>query len=239
VGLLGGSQGGWVIAMAAAQYPKDVAFIISVSGSGVSVADQQVHSTQAQSTAAGMSEEEVARAVLFARLLIDWQLENPIYRQENEASASALGEGAWTRFAALVYEPGKSTPAEGLQMGIEILKEIQDEPWAKFLYLRELFIPQLESIPPEQVEVVRALTGPTLLEDPRGYWTRVQCPVLAIFGEDDLLQPTAKSAALYEEYLTEAGNEGYEIVVLSGVGHSIGMGTPGYREVLERWLGDL
>jgi pimeloyl-ACP methyl ester carboxylesterase len=44
VGLMGNSQGAWVIAMAAARYPQDVAFIISVSGSGVSVAEQQIHS---------------------------------------------------------------------------------------------------------------------------------------------------------------------------------------------------
>ena len=54
VGLWGVSQGGWVIAMAAAEYPQDVAFIISVSGSGVSVAEQQIYSIHAQSEAAGM-----------------------------------------------------------------------------------------------------------------------------------------------------------------------------------------
>lgn len=236
VGLMGSSQGGWVIAMAAARYPQDVAFIISVSGSGVSVAEQQIHSIQAQSQAAGMSEAEVARAVLFGRLLVDWQLADPIYRQVNEADAQTLGDGPWTHFLALVYEPGEITPSEALEEGIEILRSIQDEPWAKFLYLRELYLPQLESIPAEQVVALRAITGQNLLADPREYWTRVQCPVLAVFGEDDLLQPTAKSAALYEHYLTQAGNEHFEIVLLPGVGHSIGLSTPGYWEGLSQWL---
>jgi pimeloyl-ACP methyl ester carboxylesterase len=236
VGLMGNSQGGWVIAMAAARYPQDVAFIISVSGSGVSVAEQQIHSIQAQSQAAGMSGAEVTRAVLFGRLLVDWQLADPIYRQVNEADAQTLGDGPWTRFLALVYEPGEITPSEALEEGIGILRSIQDEPWAKFLYLRELYLPQLESIPTEQVEALRAITGQTLLEDPREYWTKVQCPVLAVFGEDDLLQPTAKSAALYEQYLTEAGNEHFEIMVIPGVGHSISFSTPGYGEGLSQWL---
>jgi pimeloyl-ACP methyl ester carboxylesterase len=139
----------------------------------------------------------------------------------------------------LVYEPGQITPSESLAQGIEILKSVQDEPWAKFLYLRELYLPQLESIPAEQVEALRAMTGQTLLEDPADYWTRVRCPVLAIFGEDDLLQPTAKSAALYEEWLAQAGNGRFEILVIPGVGHSIGLSTPGYWDGLSGWLDGL
>jgi pimeloyl-ACP methyl ester carboxylesterase len=63
--------------------------------------------------------------------------------------------------------------------------------------------------------------------------------VLAIFGEDDLLQPTEKSAALYKQYLTDAGNEDFKIVVIPGVGHSILLSTPGYWEALSDWLGRL
>jgi pimeloyl-ACP methyl ester carboxylesterase len=239
VGLWGMSQGGWVIAMAAAAFPQDVAFIISVSGSGVSVAEQQVYSIEAQSRAAGMSEEEIAKAVLFGRGLIDWQLVDPLYQSVNEAAAQALGDGPWTRFMALVYEPGAITPAEGLEQGIEILQSIQDEPWAEFLYLKELYLPLLRSIPPEQVVAVKALVGPSLLEDPKQSLPGVRCPVLAIFGEDDLLQPTEKSATLYEQYLTEAGNEQFKIVVIPGVGHSLGGFAPAYWDALTDWLDHL
>jgi pimeloyl-ACP methyl ester carboxylesterase len=168
VGLWADSQGAWVIAMAAAAFPQDVAFIISVSGSGVSVAEQQVYSIEAQSKAAGMSEEDITKAILFGRLLVDWQLSNPIYRQANTADAQALGDGP-----------------------------------------------------------------------PKEYLTRVHCPVLAFFGEADLLQPTEKSAALYEQYLTEAGNENFKIVVIPAVGHGIGLWTPGYWEALSDWLDHL
>jgi pimeloyl-ACP methyl ester carboxylesterase len=207
--------------MAAARYPQDVAFLISVSGAGVSVAEQQVHSIRAQSEAAGMAENDVSKAVLLGRLLIDWQLETPIYQGVNEADAQTLGEGPWSDFMALVYEPGQSSPADVLKQGIEILESIQDEPWAEFLYLKELYLPQMKGIPPEQVEAVKALLGPTLLEDPKGYWT---------------LQPSKVSAALYEEHLTAAGNQDYEIVVIPGEGHSIGLWTPAYRQTLLEWL---
>lgn len=239
VGLWADSQGAWIIAMAAAGFPQDVAFIISVSGSAVPVAEQQVYSIQAQSEAAGMSEEDITKAVLFGRLLIDWQLVNPIYREANEAEAQALGDGPWTSFMALVYEPGEIAPAEGLQIGINILKSIQDEPWARFLYLKQVYLPQLESIPAEQVEALRAIAGQSMLNDPEEYLTRVHCPVLAFFGEADLLQPTERSAALYEQFLNEAGNEHFEIVVIPSVGHSITLSMPAYRETLSDWLDHL
>jgi hypothetical protein len=239
VGLWGVSQGGWVIAMAAAEAPEDVAFIIADSASGVSVAEQQVYAIEAQSRAAGMPEQDVAKATLFGRLLIDWQLSDPIYRDVNQDEAEALGDGPWSRFAALVYEPGELTPAEGLREGIEILQSIHDEPWARFLYLSEAYIPQLESIPPEQVMAVRAMMGPNLLNDPQDYLTRVRCPVLAAFGADDVLVPAQRSAELYEAYLREAGNEDVKIVVLPGVGHGFGLQAPGYADLLSEWLDHL
>lgn len=239
VGLWADSQGARVIATAAAAFPQDVAFIISVSGSGVPVAEQQVYSIEAQSKAAGFSDEDVTKAVLFGRLLVDWQLTNPIYREVNEAEAEALGDGPRTSFIALVYEPGEITPAEGLQKGIEILKAIQDEPWAKFLYLKEAYVPQLENIPPEHVAAAKAAARQSLLNDTKEYMSRIRSRVLAFFGQDDLLQPTDRSAALYEQYLTEAGNENFKIVVIPAVGHSIGIWTPGYCEALSDWLDHL
>jgi pimeloyl-ACP methyl ester carboxylesterase len=239
VGLFGSSQGAWVISMAAAAFPQDVAFLIAVSGSGVSVAEQQVYSIQAQSQAAGMPEDDVARAVLCGRLLIDWQLIEPIYREINEAEAQALGDGPWNRFLTLVYDPGDITPGEGLEQGIEVLRSIQDEPWARFLYLKEGYLPQLESIPPEQVMALKAIVGQSLLNNPEDYMNRVRCPMLAFFGEDDLLQPTERSAALYEQYLTQAGNTDFKIVVIPDAGHSIGLATPGYWEALSAWLDGL
>ena len=44
---------------------------------------------------------------------------------------------------------------------------------------------------------------------------------------------------VYELYLTQGGNEQFEIVMLPSVGYSIGMSTPGYWEVLSSWLDQL
>jgi pimeloyl-ACP methyl ester carboxylesterase len=197
IGLWGGSQGSWIIAMASAKSPSDVAFLISVAGSGTKVADQQIHSIESESIAANMPEIDITKAVLFGRLLLDWQLESPIYKIENAADTESLGEGPWEDFLALVYEPGDISPAESLQQTILILESIQDEPWTKFLYLKELYLPQLKSITPEQITGMKALAGSSLLIDPKDFLTQVTCPVLAIFGENDPLQPTRISAELF------------------------------------------
>jgi len=236
VGLWGVSQGGWVIAMAAAAAPQEVAFIISVSGAGISVAEQQVYGVEAQTRAIVASEESVAKAVLFSRLLIDWQLTNPIYRRVNEAEAQRLGDGPWNGFLRLVYEPGALTPAEELQKGIAILEAIQDQPWARALYLKELYLPALKSITPEQLQAVNSATEQSLLTDPKDFLTRVRCPVLALFGEADENVPAKRSAELYAQYLTQAGNRDFEIVVFPGVGHSLGNLMPAYWARLSDWL---
>lgn len=187
-----------------------------------------------------MTEEDVAKAVLFGRLLIDWQLIDPIFQEENLAAAEQPGEGPWTPFMELVYEPGGIGPGEGLAAGIEIMKSVQEEPWTKALYLQELYIPRLESVPadisPEDLAAIQAVSARSLLTNPKDFLTEVRIPVLAIFGGDDLNVDSEKSSALYEQYLTEAGNQDFTIVVMPGVGHGIGAATPGYWDILLEWL---
>ena len=65
---------------------------------------------------------------------------------------------------------------------------------------------------------------------------RRRCPVLAFFGENDIVQPSETSARLFEEYLTAAGNDDFTIVTMPGVGHDINWTTPGYSEQVSEWL---
>jgi pimeloyl-ACP methyl ester carboxylesterase len=239
IGMWGISQGSWVISMAVANFPGEVAFIISVSGSGVSVVDQQIYSIEAQSKAAGRSEDEIRKAVLIGRLLMDWQLPQPRYQQLNMEDSQALGEGPWTEMMTLVYEPGELPPQDALLQVVEILKSIQDETWAAPLFLKEVYLPQLESIRPEQLEVLKAMAGSNLLEDPKAYLTRVRCPVLAFFGEADVLQPSATSIDLFDQYLRQAGNNDVQLVLIPGVGHEISLLNTTYSETMFAWLEDL
>jgi len=238
VGLWGHSQGGWVTQMAAA-IDDDVAFIISVAGSGVTPAEQEVYRVEAQSRAVGFSEEDVVKATVFRRLLVDWTLSDPMYREANEDDVRELGEGIWNEMMALVYEPGSMEPAENLSEGIKTLEEIDGEPWAKFLYLEQELLPLLRNIPPELIEMVVKNAAETSLVDPADFLTQVHCPVLGLFGEVDTLVPTEKSAALYEQYLSEAGNDDVKIVIFPDADHSINGFTTDYWDTISDWLSDL
>jgi len=239
VGLWGISQGGWVIEMAAADNPQEVAFLISVSGSGVSVAEQQVWGVETQSRAAGLSESDVTKAGLFARLLIDWQLTKPIYQAANQATAAQLGDGPWQDFMKLVYEPGGMTPTDSLQAVIKILETVQDEPWTKALYMKSVYLPQLRRITPEQLTDMEGKADASLLTDTKDFLTRVTCPVLAIFGADDQLVPAQKSAELYEQYLSQAGNKNFKIIVFPKADHALTGAMADYWKTLSEWLGGL
>ena len=236
VGLWGISQGGWVIGMAAAAAPEKVAFIISVSGAGISVVEQQLYAVETQTRASGVSEDDVARALLFWRLLIDWQLAEPKFRAINEAEAERLGPGPWREFAQLVYEPGGLSPPDALARGIAILEGIQDQFWAQALYLKTLYLPRLRSVPPDRVAAGRTTAEESLFTDPADFLPRVHCPVLALFGETDRLVPAARSAALFRQYLSEAGNADVEIVVFPGWGHALDMRSEKCWGTLADWL---
>lgn len=235
VGLWGESQGGWVTQMAAAASPE-IAFLVSVSGSGVPVGEQQVYSVEAQSRAAGFTDDDVAKATLFARLLVDWQLSHDRYRDENEAEVRRLGPGLWRAFAAVVY-PQKPLPAgQSLARTIALLERARTRSWARFLYLDTVLLPALERIPPARAEAARTAAEQSLLVDPKDFLTAVRCPVLALFGKEDKLVPAVRSARLYTSYLRQARNEDATVIVLPGVGHSLGGFGPGYWTRLTDWL---
>ncbi len=242
IGLLGWSQGPWVMAMAAAEYPDEVAFLVSVVGSGQTVAEQQLYGIEAQSRAAGLAEEDVATAVLFGRLLVDWQLVEPIHREVNEAAVAERAREPWTTFAGLVYSPEDhvETRLEAIRAVTAIMREVEDEPWASELHLRDLFIDQFEAIPDgtpdDRLAALQLQVDANLRTDPADFLTEVRTPVLAIFGELDVNIDSATSAPLYERYLAEAGNDDLTVVVLPDVGHDIGVATPGYWSLVTEWL---
>jgi pimeloyl-ACP methyl ester carboxylesterase len=67
VGLLGVSQAGWIMQMAAARIP-DLAFLISISGAGVSPAETTLDQTQNELTATGMKPPMVTAIVGLMKL---------------------------------------------------------------------------------------------------------------------------------------------------------------------------
>lgn len=236
VGLWGVSQGGWVIAMAAAQAPEMIAFLVMASGTTVSVAEQQVYGVEVQSLAAGVAGEDLVKAVLVSRLLIDWQVPSPIFQARNENDVASLGDGPWADFAEVVYGPVPLPPEEELERVIGILESIDVEPWAGSLYLGELYIPNLRSIPVTEFQAILEGAADSLLANPREYFELITCPILALFGEDDLHLPVERSVELLEEYLAAAENNDLTVVIFLDAGHSLNNFMAAYWEELYAWL---
>ena len=66
IGLVGQSQGTWMLAMVGARNPR-VKFLVNISGSGMSAAEQETYRTGALMRADGFSDDEIARARAFQR----------------------------------------------------------------------------------------------------------------------------------------------------------------------------
>ena len=67
IGLLGVSQAGWIMPLAAVR-AKDLAFVISISGAGVPPADTTIDQARNEMTARGMKPETVADIVAIMKL---------------------------------------------------------------------------------------------------------------------------------------------------------------------------
>lgn len=240
VGLWGISQGGWICQMAAASY-EGVAFIIPVSGPGVTPVEQEVYRVEAESRAAGLNQDEIAKAVLMRRAMADIVLKKPIYREVNLSDSQSLGDGPWRKMVDVVYASSPLEPGAEFEAVMGILKTIKDESWTRSLHLNEV-LPKLSGLPPQAWGMVKAQMRAVMEVEPANFLTKVRCPVLAIFGEDDTSVPVEKSVALYQQYLSEAGNQAVKIKVFPKASHTIRVVeafASGYFELMIDWLQNL
>lgn len=79
--------------------------------------------------------------------------------------------------------------------------------------------------------------------DPLPYWAKVKAPVLAIWGEKDLIIPVEKSKQLIGEALVKGNNPHYTANVFADANHEIKIGNgplaklaPGSRECIIQWV---
>jgi pimeloyl-ACP methyl ester carboxylesterase len=90
---------------------------------------------------------------------------------------------------------------------------------------------------------------PNLDFDPVPFLEQVKCPVLAFFGENDVLVPPDGNVSIMEAALKKADNKDVTIRILPGVNHnfqspgvgpngfqSSGKTPPGYYDVMIEWL---
>ncbi|HEX8288080.1 MAG TPA: alpha/beta hydrolase [Pyrinomonadaceae bacterium] len=106
IGLWGGSQGSGIAARAAAQ-SKDISFLISVSGGGVTYEELATYQNANRLRAQGYSEQEIRDADAALR-----QLYNYVRTRRNAEAAQAALDRAWQNRWASVVLPTRRLPTE-------------------------------------------------------------------------------------------------------------------------------
>jgi pimeloyl-ACP methyl ester carboxylesterase len=75
--------------------------------------------------------------------------------------------------------------------------------------------------------------------DPITALERVQCPLLAVFGERDWVVPVPKSVAVYEAALARAANHDATVRVFAGADHRLYVGdtfAQGFLDAVAAWI---
>jgi pimeloyl-ACP methyl ester carboxylesterase len=183
LGLFGHSQGGWVVLEVAAA-DSSVAFVVTNSGPGVSMARQERFATEAHMTAAGAPAEAVAGALATQDALM------------------ALVRGG-ADFETVRAAAGDDDHGPGDAAELDLVRRWLDH-------------------------------------DPRPALERLACPLLAIFGEKDLVTPVEESVAIVRA--ARAGRPGHlDVATLPGGDHRLQRGDPpalhpAYDATLGDWI---
>jgi hypothetical protein len=188
IGLLGHSEGG-LIAPIAATRSADVAFIILMSGPGVTGAEIMLAQSETVGRAAGMTDDQIKKnqalqRQLFAAARTDtgWDEATAAVRAAIKAALDALPE------AQRQAIPNPDAIIEK-QAAAQIASV--KSPWMKFF----------------------------LDFDPATALVKVRCPVLATFGERDLQVPTGPNRAAMEKTFAASGSTRYRIEVFPRANH--------------------
>ncbi len=72
VGVCGHSQGGWIAQLAAAEYPSEVGFVVSLAGPNVSVKQQVIDDQENEWRCGGMAEEKIRGKIKGLRTRLGW-----------------------------------------------------------------------------------------------------------------------------------------------------------------------
>ena len=188
IGVLGGSQGGWLGPLMASR-SDDVAFVISFSGPGVTPHEQNLYSFRNWLPATGIAEEEWPTYVdNYTRLYAtvrhylttgeDWEA------AEREFVGYLIGQGVLSPEEVAAWSEQGGDSESVLRPYVQkMISELDYDP-----------VPALE---------------------------KVTCPMLAIWGEKDVVVPVEKSVKVFDEALKRAGNEDFTLKVFPNLDHGL------------------
>ena len=214
IGILGESQGGWIGPLAARS--SDVAFVISVSGPGVTPHEQNLYQFR-------HGEWHPFSGIPEA----DWTSFVESYRRFNKTARRYLATG----------EGWEETQKEFLDYLIRIGAISPEQIDAE--------LSGVDASDPILVPYVQSMIS-KLDYDPVPVLEKVRCPVLAIWGADDTNVPVDRSIAVFDEALRRAGNKDYTLKIFPNADHGLqlppakrtsdGEFVPGYLETITDWI---
>ena len=125
---------------------------------------------------------------------------------------------------------------------LKLYREFESEPWGHFVSSKPT------------VDLYGFAKSLFALDKPPDV-SAIKCPVLAVFGQKDMIVDVAESAARYTETLKAAGNDDVRVKVIPNANHGIALAetggqleaermresgdwrhAPGYLELMGRWL---
>jgi pimeloyl-ACP methyl ester carboxylesterase len=154
--------------------------------------------------------------------------EQEVYSVERSVGASDLPADVGAAIVGFAREIVVMASARRPYADVQALTErVDDEPWYDAAVEQHVLIlePEVWSLVVQWVD-----------HDPRAALRALRCPVLAVYGEDDVLVPAARSAAIFRE---EVAPGLLTVEMYAAAGHRMqidGEFAPGYPEVVGEWI---
>ena len=190
IGVWGASQGGWLALLMAAKSPQ-VAFVINISGPGVSPFEQTMFQRGVDLSERKIPPRQVAEAIGIRRRILTY---------------FATGKGAQDARAAFkgVHDRPWFRAATETDRWFEALATLKS-------------LPPPSALPPDIVATLKR----TYEYDPAAVAARVRVPVLNVFGGKDRHIPVEPSVAALKAAFRRGGNRDAIIRVIPEGGHAI------------------
>jgi pimeloyl-ACP methyl ester carboxylesterase len=239
IGVWGFSQGASVALMTAARLPE-VAFVIAVSGSGVSGLEQMLHFARASGQANHLPPEDIAKLVTFVELFFAQMRDSDTLDfAQIEKRVRPWGDPSWLEFLRVVKDRRTLPANERLGAVQKCLRSWKEAPWWKPTFGGSAgFLLEMKA---EDYDPFLVANRQGVDFDPRPYLKKVRCPALVLFGGKDVVGPVEKSAAIYRQGLEEAGNPDVTLRIFPRGNHAIQFGPQGrfeptYLETMVDWI---
>jgi pimeloyl-ACP methyl ester carboxylesterase len=254
IGLWGGSEGASIALLAAALSPQEVSFVVPVSGPiGGSLFEGIWHASECFAVDHNLTLDEMQKIVTFEQLcyvfltglnIVEWPLiQTRVKRWPDEPWAEFIEIGRLRIRSATLTLEEEQTVTRLLR---QVMSTFLEAKWSKLMPFQKEQIKLIMNMDTRQLFAF--LETPRLAEawdwDLRCRAEKVQCPVLAIYGEDDRQVPPNLNATRLREYLCETNNRDFEVLVMPGADHVLartGSGAngdfvPGYLDKMTVWI---